>query len=384
MSDVARMASLVVNTVKAALDPVSQRLSALEQRPPPIGLPGPPGEKGMDGAAGRDGIDGKDGDIGSQGERGLAADTAEIESLRAEIVTLRAELGTQKDWTAGLTTELRTAVDAMHQKMAAINDASANTLQFVKDQFSALPAPEKGADGQSVTMDDVAPLIATEVQKAISALPAPKDGINGKDGPSLENIAPLIASHVQKAVAAIPMPKDGVSVTGAVQDRDGHLLLTLADGTMKDVGQVAGKDGASVDFAEVRQEIKALFDSLPKPKDGKDGADGVGFDDFDAVYDEFGRMSFKFVRGDVVKQYPVHNVIYRGVWKEGTAYQKSDSVTWGGSSWITVADTTAKPGEPNQASRVWVLAIKRGSDGKGLPGPAGKDGRDGKDGKWGQ
>src|SRR5689334_15353402 len=44
-----------------------------------------------------------------------------------------------------------------------------------------------------------------------------------------------------------------------------------------------------------------------KGKDGRDGVDGVGFDDIEGVYDEFGRLSLRFVRatGDVMKTYRV-------------------------------------------------------------------------------
>lgn len=54
---------------------------------------------------------------------------------------------------------------------------------------------------------------------------------------------------------------------------------------------------------------------------------------------------------------------YLGTWKPG-AYRKGSAVTWGGSVFIAMAATQAKPGEPGEASRAWVLAVKRGADGR--------------------
>lgn len=60
------------------------------------------------------------------------------------------------------------------------------------------------------------------------------------------------------------------------------------------------------------------------------------------------------------------DLVYYGVYKEGTAYSKGAAVTWGGSLWIAAETTTAKPGEGTTGSRTWRLAVKRGSDGKDL------------------
>ncbi len=54
---------------------------------------------------------------------------------------------------------------------------------------------------------------------------------------------------------------------------------------------------------------------------------------------------------------------YFGVWQPG-AYAKNAATTWGGSLWIAQRATTAKPGESGLDSRAWVLAVKRGADGK--------------------
>lgn len=82
---------------------------------------------------------------------------------------------------------------------------------------------------------------------------------------------------------------------------------------------------------------------------------------------------------------PVDTPRYREVWKEGERYVAGDCVTWGGSMWIARTETTAKPGLPTDSSRAWVLAVKRGGDGKtGPAGPAGPIGPRGEKGEPGK
>lgn len=103
---------------------------------------------------------------------------------------------------------------------------------------------------------------------------------------------------------------------------------------------------------------------------GKDGLDGLGFDDLDVVHDGERGFTFRFTRGDRVKEFPftVPALIYRGVFVEGKEYARGDTVTWAGASWHCHTTTTAKPGD---GSKDWQLMVKRGAEGK-----AGRDGRD--------
>lgn len=97
---------------------------------------------------------------------------------------------------------------------------------------------------------------------------------------------------------------------------------------------------------------------------GKDGADGLGFDDMEPVYDEYGRLSFKFTRGDTVKYARIPGIVDRGVYREGESYEKGDGVTFGGAFHIAQQATFAKPGEAG-----WRLAVKPGRDGKDFGNP---------------
>lgn len=156
----------------------------------------------------------------------------------------------------------------------------------------------------------------------------------------------------------------------------------------------AGADGKSVTIDEVMAAVAPMFearaaaweldferraqgvleravDRLPKPKDGadgRDGADGLGFDDLQVEDDGLGAVRLRFVRGDQVKEFEVRLpvVIDRGVYRETEAYQKGNGVTWAGSWWLAQKDAPeGKPGE----SADWRLAVKKGRDGRdGAPG----------------
>lgn len=193
-------------------------------------------------------------------------------------------------------------------------DIAAMVDQAVKHAVSVAisenPAPR---DGKSVTVEDVAPIIASEVKKHLSEMPKPKDGEPGRDG---------------------------LDVKEMFRAEGGRLVAVMSDGTTRDLGVFVGKDGDP----------------------GKDGADGVGFDDLDVTYDGEKTITLKFTKGDRVKEFaftmPV--VIDRGVYREGQEYKAGDAVTWAGSVWIAQKDTSVKPDTGDD----WRLSVKRGRDGK--------------------
>ncbi len=150
---------------------------------------------------------------------------------------------------------------------------------------------------------------------------------------------------VTKRLAALEQKAQPVSVSGAVIDRSGHLVLTHSDGSTKDLGMVVGRDGVDAK--------------------GQDGADGLGFDDLDVIHDGERGITLRFARGEQVKEFaftlPI--VIDRGVWADGRegGYAKGDGVTWAGSFWISQKDgNTDKP----DGGDGWRLSVKRGRDGK--------------------
>lgn len=128
--------------------------------------------------------------------------------------------------------------------------------------------------------------------------------------------------------------KDGIGLTAAMIDRDGDLILTMADGRQQNVGNVVGDDGAP----------------------------GFGFDELE--FEQTGPRDFAlfFVKGERVKKFAfrVPVPVYQGVFKQGSRYEQGDAVTFGGSIWIAQTDTNSRP----QTDDTWKLAVKSGRDGK--------------------
>lgn len=197
------------------------------------------------------------------------------------------------------------------------------------------------------------------VSAAVAALPVPKDGqdgapgrdgrdgVDGKDGVDGEKGLDGAQGPAGEPGNDGAAGKDGIGLADALIDRDGNLVLTMTDGATKSLGVIVGKDGAP----------------------GRDGADGLGFDDLEIV--EGGTdFTLRFTRGDLVKEWtlakPTLADSYRGVWKEGD-HTRGCTVTWGGSLWLAKNDTTAKP----ETNDDWVLITKRGRDGKDGEAPKG-------------
>lgn len=222
--------------------------------------------------------------------------------------------------------------------LAEIEKIGVNVLHKCMEVVESIPAPK---DGTSVTVEDVRPLIEEQVRRAIAAIPVPKDGTSV----TIDDVAPMIVGEIQKRFDAWPKPqdgKDGIGVMDALIDRDNCLVLTLSNGSTKNLGRIVGRDGK---------------DGAP----GAPGADGVGFDDLTFEYDGERTITLKFVKGEQVKDFSVKvpMMIYRGIFSESKEYEAGDCVTWGGSVWVAQRKTTAKP----ETNDDWKLAVKRGKDG---------------------
>jgi hypothetical protein len=115
---------------------------------------------------------------------------------------------------------------------------------------------------------------------------------------------------------------------------------------------------------------------------GRPGRDGA-LENLKVQYDGERTFTFCFKDGAPVQggKVQIPFVLDRGVYKEGTMYEKGDGLTWGGSFWIAQDATSAKPGTSDVASRAWRLAVKAGREGK--QGPTGPQGEPGKKGDKG-
>ncbi|TGT76723.1 MULTISPECIES: hypothetical protein [unclassified Mesorhizobium] len=147
-------------------------------------------------------------------------------------------------------------------------------IDALEKQLAAMPIPKDGVDGKSVTLEDIAPLITSEVEKAVSAIPMPKDGENGADGQdgasfTAEDAAPIIAEEVAKAFANIRQPEDGRDGKDG-KDVDPELVKAMiADAVAALPPAEKGKDADPEETAAlVREEVARAVAALPVPKDG--------------------------------------------------------------------------------------------------------------------
>ena len=294
------------------------------------GAPGDPGQKGDRGERGEPGTSGAPGQKGDTGEQGPAGKDAVV------------------DYQA-----IAKTVDELVQRAVA-------------DAVAALPVPKDGAPGEKGergekgekgdkgdrgevgqrgekgdTGEGGKPGERGEKGDAGDRGPVGERGEKGEQGGAgkdadLATLRDIVAIAVKAAVADIPVPKDGAP----------------------------GKDAAPVDMDAVASmlevAVRRAVDALPKPKDG---ADGFSMKDVSIDLKEDGRtIVFRFLVEGVEKSFEIVCPwqIYREVFKAGTRYQRGDSVTYGGSQWFARKDTTQTPGTGDD----WVLAVKRGRDGK--------------------
>lgn len=348
-------------------DVMERVLKTLDQIPPPKdGAKGDRGEKGEDGEKGeaikgdpgdpgKPGGQGIPGDKGDPGPAGKDADPALVAKLVADTVA------------ATLPGLLQKAIEAASPDLIA-------------KMLAQAPKPR---DGASVTVEDVAPLLRAEVDRAVKDLPTPKEGLPGKDAdpaaivaavakavealpkpqdgkdgdtPTEADLAPLVAkaveSEVRRAVEAIPKAKDGED--GKSVDVEDVRTLLVRELALLPPAQ-PGKDA---DPAEMRAEIQRAVDALPKPKDGEDG---LGFDDMSMEQKDDRTVAFVFKRGDKRKQFEITFpvMIHRGIFKAGTSYKKGDSPTYGGSVFTAQRDTLPTE-RPEDGSGAFQLTVKRG------------------------
>lgn len=209
-----------------------------------------------------------------------------------------------------------------------------------RDGNDAEPVLVADVVDELVKTDALAPLIdlmvAEAVAKHFEANPV-QHGRDGEQGPQGEKGEPG------------PAGADGIGVAGALIDRDGSLVVTLANGEQKNLGLVVGRDG----------------------EPGKDGKDGLSMASVERTYDaDAHEVVERWEVGGEQKElrYPAGGLRPGGFWRDGMKCHALQAITHDGALWIAKRDTAAKPCLEN--SEDWQLAARKG-----------RDGRDGKDGK---
>ncbi|EXF45264.1 hypothetical protein BAY1663_02343 [Pseudomonas sp. BAY1663] len=248
-------------------------------------------------------------------------------------------------------------------------DADMDALKaHLDDLVKAIPAP---ADGNSVTVEDVAPLIREEVSKAVEEVPPPKDG----KSVTVDDVRPVLAELVSKAVADLPQPQPG-------RDADMDVLRAHLDGLVKSLELPKGPsiDEVAATFErrfsdltlswerQARETFEKAADRMPIPKNGENGRDALPLESFDLSLSDDGRtVTVKLQAGETVveKSLKIAAVLDRGVFsaEKAAQYETGDGTTYGGCYWIAQKD--APEGVPG-SSADWRMAVKKGRDGKDL------------------
>jgi hypothetical protein len=152
---------------------------------------------------------------------------------------------------------------------------------------------------------------------------------------------------VQPKVIEGPPGKDGRDGKDGINGKDGR------DG-------VDGKDGAAGAAGERGEKGERGIDGLqgregPSGKDGEKGERGDRGADGIATREELNSLVEERVAEIQVRTFAD---IYQGVYENGRLYTRGLLTTWGGSLWLSQAETKMKPGE----SPDWKLVVKKGAD----------------------
>lgn len=195
---------------------------------------------------------------------------------------------------------------------------------------SLIPEPVKGDPGDSVTIDDVRPLI----EELIKAMPK---------AATTEDVAEMVKLGI------------GYHLTPAVEG-------------MEQKAEASFSKWALEFERRANDHVAKFLESIPKPRDGHDG---LGIQDFRVeVNQEQKQFTFAWSRDGVAEKsasFFVPWMRHVGVWKQNAKYLEGDCVVRSGCSWIAKKNDPA--GEPSDGkSGDWALIVKRGNDGRDFKG----------------
>lgn len=230
--------------------------------------------------------------------------------------------------------------------------------------------PEKGEDGNSVTVEDIAPLISEQVRAAVSALPAPKDGLDAdpidisdvvKGVLATDEIRMLVNLEAVSYLQENPPPKGDTGKSLTIEDISLFLDAALAKWALEFERRAS-------------DTLSKVIEKIPAPKDGNDGVD---FSNCEMEYDGERKVTIRGNGGEITKH--IDLPLDKGYWRDGMLCEKSDIVTHDGHAWISLRENKSKPCYENKED--WRLFARRGRDGrdhtdKPPPGPVKLGGSD--------
>lgn len=225
-----------------------------------------------------------------------------------------------------------------------------HAVNEVKSALEANP-PKDGKDADPISIPDVvSELLATDGLKSLVDLQAAESVtaylsenpvINGKDAEPVsdEQLAKQVSKYMSDNPVIAEKGDQGTGLVDAMIDRTGNLVLTMTDGRMKELGLVVGKDG----------------------NPGKDGADGLCFDDLTVSFDG-DAIVHEYQRGEksLTQRFPINVMKHIGFWRAGMEAKSGNVTTHNGCSWLCLKDTSEVP---SYESKDWILSARKGRDG---------------------
>ena len=342
------------------------------------GKDGTPGEAGPQGPVGPEGPQGIQGEPGKGGEKGEDGDSA------YEIAKKNGFVGTQEEW-------LKTLVGPQGEQGPAGPIGPQGETGEQGPQGEQGPKGKDGKDGTGVSIlgsfNTVEELLAAhptgnigdsyivsgslyvwneenQTWTNVGNIQGPK-GDPGEQGPA----GPIGATGATGPQGNDGQPgSDGIGISKVEINTENHLVITLTDGTVKDLGKVVGENGTNGSDGE-------------NGKDGIDGKDGVSITE--ANLSAEGDFSLVFSDGKTVS---LGNI-------KGQDGQNGTDGQDGQNGQDGVSITKAEINSENKLiitlsnGESFDLGVVVGSNGKdganGTNGEDGKDGADGVDGKDG-
>lgn len=258
------------------------------------------------------------------------------------------------------------AVAPLNLELAELRKCLADRPMPVEPDLEAIAAlvklpevkdGEPGKDAAEVDLDTLAKAAA-----ALIVLPEVKDGKDAEPV-DLEAVAALVKvpelpvidlkAIANEAAALIPVPE----VKEPKHGRDAidlEILPAIDESKQYARGTYAAHDGGlwkSYERTNGMRGWECIVEGLKAVSVTQDGDR------------EFSVSLVKSSGLEVVQKFALPIQIYKGVYRDDEAYDAHDTVTWGGSQWVSNKSANAdKPG----SSDAWTLVVKAGRPGKDL------------------
>lgn len=263
-------------------------------------------------------------------ERGLSL----IKALGEEFATAIGELKSSfEERMLQYKTETEQQIKQLQLELGEIKEPSLPDLpdfsKMVDDAVAKIPAPQ---DGKSVTVEELRPVI----QEIVSA-----------SMPELPDVKSLVSEAMAEQPEATP-GKDGI---------DGRDALALEVSPSID----EAKSYPRGSYATHNGGLWRAYEKTHGMRGWECIVDGLCAVDVAMDKERHFTVTLTKASGNqLVREFDVPVMLYRGTYKSGEVYTPGDTVTWGGSLWHCDKQTGDKPGENGSAG--WTLAAKRGRD----------------------